>query len=297
MAEDGKHQYQASVYLKTDDGSISLEDKDVLAILASVKPSDGTAGNGGASSGGGEAVPTGNYDWWDGDWYGWWAIKNGTGVYQKPSEMNLVWDAFAEIEVYNDNTGRVTIWDTGTSRDEAMIIAYDIIYEPGVSELGRLVSKRVDFFPYGHWNNGMEADTMSEREVGWTIDPADSTVSHFENMLEITGRYESPENPDDSFDYYIYLRPWGTKWDDVRNGNTEGCLYKDMMPLYHDDWYTSLLNLGHERPTSTFQEGIDIINDYLANQGGSSGGGGGSSSGGGTSVSAIPAADSGVISS
>ena len=274
VAEDGKHQYQAPVYLKTDDGSISLEDKDVLAILASVKPSDGTAGNGGASSGGGEAVPTGNYDWWEGDWYGWWAIKNGTGVYQKPSEMNLVWDAFAEIEVYNDNTGRVTIWDTGTSRDEAMIIAYDITYEPGVSELGRLVSKRVDFFPYGHWNNGMEADTMSEREVGWTIDPADSTVSHFENMLEITGRYESPENPDDSFDYYIYLRPWGTKWDDVRNGNTEGCLYKDMMPLYHDDWYTSLLNLGHERPTSTFQEGIDIINDYLANQGGSSGAGG-----------------------
>ena len=101
----------------------------------------------------------------------------------------------------------------------------------------------------------------------------DSTVSHFENMLEITGHYESPENPSDSFDYYIYLRPWGTTWDDVRNGDTSGCLYKDMMPLYHDNWYISLLNLGYERPVSTFQEGIDIINDYLANQG--SGGGSG----------------------
>jgi len=167
----------------------------------------------------------------------------------------------------------VTIWDTGTSRDKAMIIAYDITYEPGISNLGRLISGRVDFFPYSRWNNGEEAVTMSEREVGWTVDPADSTVSHFENMLEITGHYESPENPADSFDYYIYLRPWGTLWDDVRNGSTEGCLYKDMMPIYHDNWYISLLNLGYERPVSTFQEGIDIINDYLANQSGGGGGG------------------------
>ena len=271
-AEDGKHQYQASVYLKTDDGSISLEDDDVLAILASVKPSDGTAGNGEDTSRI-EVAATENYDWWDGGWYGWWAIKNGTGVYQEPSDLGIVWDTFAEIEVYNDNTGRVTIWDTGTSRDEAMIIAYDITYEPGTSALGRLVSKRVDFFPYSCWNGGMEAVTMSEREVGWTVDPADSSVSHFENMLEITGHYESPENAGDSFDYYIYLRPWGTRWDDVRDGDTSGCLYKDMMPLYHDDWYISLLNLGYEHPVSTFEEGINAINDYLASEGGSVGSG------------------------
>ena len=271
VAEDGKHQYQASVYLETDGGSISLEDEDVLAILASVAPSDGTAGGGGESSG--SAVPTGNYDWWEDDWYGWWVMRNGSGAYQKPGEIEFAQDAYAEIEVYNDNTGRVTIWDSGTSRDAPIIIAYDITFEPGASDKGRLVSKRVDFFPYGHWNNGMEADTMSERETGWIVDPADSTVSHFENMLEITGHYQSPENPGDSFDYHIYLRPWGTLWDDVRSGNTEGCLYSDMMPLYHDNWYISLLNLGYERPVSSWQEGVDIINDYLANQG--SGGGGG----------------------
>ena len=225
-------------------------------------------------SGADGAATTGNYDWWEDDWYGWWAIKNGTGVYQDASDKKLVWDTYAEIDVYNDNTGRVTIWDTETSRDEPMIIAYDITFEPGASELGRLVSKRVDFFPCGKWNNGWDADPMSEREIGWVVDPADSTVSRFENMIEIKGHYVSPVKPDDSFDYYIYLRPWGTLWDDVRNGNTEGCLYKDMMPLYHDDWYISMLNLGYEHPTATFQEGIDIINDYLANQGNSGGGGG-----------------------
>lgn len=266
--EEGNIQYQAIIWLEIGNEKITVEDEDVQAILASVQPSDGTVSTGEPS---GSTVSTGSYDWWEDDWYGWWAIKNGTGTYQKPSEMNLVWDTYVEIDVYNDNTGRVTVWDTGTSRDEPMIIAYDVTYEPGASDLGRLVSKRVDFFPGGSWNNGMKADPMSERDIGWIIDPADSTVSRFENMLEITGHYQSPEAPDDSFDYYIYLRPWGTLWDDVRNGNTEGCLYKDMMPLYHDNWYVSLLDLGYERPVSTFQEGIDIINTYLANQ--SSGGG------------------------
>lgn len=269
VAEDGKRQYQASVYLEVDGQSISLEDKDVQAILASVAPSDGSADSGEAAPAD-ETVSSGNYDWWEGDWYGWWAIRNGTGIYQEPSELNLVWDTFAEIEVYNDNTGFMELWDTGTSKDDTLVYAYDVVFEPGESDRGRMVSSRVVFFPGGSWNNGAEADTMDERTVGWTVDPANSTVSHFENMLEITGHYESPEDPDDSFDYYIYLRPWGTLWDDVRNGDTSGCLYKDMMPLYHDNWYVSLLNLGYERPVSSFQEGIDIINEYLS--GGSTGG-------------------------
>lgn len=266
--EEGDIQYQAIIWLEVEGKTITLEDKDVQAILASVEPSDGSQGSGDNTL---SDAAAGNYDWWEGDWYGWWAIKNGTGIYQEPSDLNMCWDAYAKIDVYDDNTGRVTIWDTGTSEDEALIIAYDITYEPGDSDPGRLVSKRVDFFPYSCWNNGMEAVTLSERNEGWTIEPASSSVSHFENMIEITGHYESPDNSLDSFDYYIYLRPWGVLWDDVRNGNTEGCLYQDMMPIYHDNWYISLLNLGYEHPVASFQEGVDIINEYLANQNGDGG--------------------------
>lgn len=264
-AEEGDIQYQVTIWLEVENKKITLEDTDVQAILASVEPSDGTVSSGGGTSGS-ETAAIGNYDWWDGDWYGWWAIKNGTGVYQEPSDLNLVWDTFAEIEVYSDNTGFMELWDTGTSKDKTLFYGYDITFEPGISDYGRMVSNRVVVFPNGVWNNGMEADTMDERSVGWTVDPADSTVSHFENMIEIIGHYESPKNPGDSFDYYIYLRPWGTLWDDVRDGDTSGCLYKDMMPLYHDNWYVSLLNLGYEHPTSTFDEGISIINDYLAGE-------------------------------
>jgi len=276
-AEEGNIEYQAIVWLEIENEKISIKDTDVQAILASVVPSDGTAASGtenGQDDTAASVLSAEALDWWEGDWYGWWAITNGTGTYKEPSDLQLVWDTFAEIEINDNNTGRVRIWDTGTSKDALMIIGYDVSLEAGASELGRLVSKRVDFFPYSQWNNGMEAVTMSERNTGWVIDPADSTVSHFDDMLEITGHYESPDNADDSFDYHIYLRPWGTLWEDVRNGNTEGCLYKDMMPLYHDNWYISLLNLGYEHPVATFQEGIDTINDYLAAQanGGSSSG-------------------------
>ena len=40
VAVDGDTEIQASVYLETDGGNISLEDADVLAILNSIKPSE-----------------------------------------------------------------------------------------------------------------------------------------------------------------------------------------------------------------------------------------------------------------
>ncbi len=132
-----------------------------------------------------------------------------------------------------------------------------------MTETGALDSRRIDFFPQGVWNNGMEAVTMSERSAGWIIEPGDSSVSHFENMIEINGRYESPENPEDAFDYHIFLRPWGMLWEDVRSGDTSGCIARDMMPLYYDNWYLSLLSLGFEHPTASFGEGIDAINKSL----------------------------------
>lgn len=257
--EKGDIQYQATVWLEVGNEKITLEDKDLLTILASAEPSDGSAVSGGETA-------TGSYEWWEGSWYGWWCIKNGTGIYEPASD--IAWDAYAEIEVRSDSTGLLKLWDTGTSREEILVYGYDITFEPGASDKGRLVSARVEFFPHGSWNNGMEAESMSERENGWTIDPAESTVSRFGNMLEITGRYEAPGNPDDSFDYYIYLRPWGTLWEDVRSGDTSGCIYSDMMPLYYDNWYLSLLNLGYGAPPASFQGGIDAINAYLANPGG-----------------------------
>ena len=39
----------------------------------------------------------------------------------------------------------------------------------------------------------------------------------YENMIVIKGHYESGE---DKFNYEIWLRPWGTYWDDVEEKST-----------------------------------------------------------------------------
>ena len=45
----------------------------------------------------------------------------------------------------------------------------------------------------------------------------------------------------DEFHYEIYLRPWGTRWDDV---NPED------MPKLYDDWYLPLIEAWEPMPDS-----------------------------------------------
>ena len=208
-----------------------------------------------------ETDTAGEYDWWAKEWYGWWAIKNGTGIYQEPSDLNIVWDAYAEIQTNGEDLGHLTIWDTETSKSFALISG-EVYFEPG-GENGVMVLRSGTFFYGNTWLASFPVAQMPMEEDALSVDPENSTVSHFEEMIEIIGHYVSPENPDDSFDYYIYLRPWGTLWEDVRNGDTTGCLYSDMMPIYYDDWYVPLLNLGYEHPVSSFEEGIEILSGRM----------------------------------
>ena len=53
-----------------------------------------------------------------------------------------------------------------------------------------------------------------------------------------------PDNSGDSFDYEIYLRPWGTEWEDVRSADISEMPYDDMMPAYYDSWYLPLIKDG-----------------------------------------------------
>lgn len=264
--DQGKIQFQAAVTYETDGGSVSLDDADVRAILASIMATnaeDIEAQGGAPSQSATPTTATVDRGWWERDWYGWWSIQNATGIYEPANK--IAWDAYAEIEVDNKDVGHLRIWDTGTSKDKPLIFGY-CDFVPGASDRDKMVSNKISFFPYGVWNNGDKAAEVDLKPGDWVIDPADSTVSRFPDMIEIKGHYQDPDKAEDAFDYYIYLRPWGTGWDDVRNGDTTGCLYRDMMPLYYDDWYSSLVTLGHTHPPASFQEGIDIINDYIANQ-------------------------------
>lgn len=165
-------------------------------------------------------------DWWSGDWYGWWIIKDGTGAYDEFD--GYWWDACARFEVNDDLTGTVKIWDTdGNSEDLCGEI--DVSFsESGTGEHGTMFSE-----------GGAFVDDVLEH-ADWIVDPA---LAKADNLLWIDGTYEGEEG---DYSYEIYLRPWGVLWDDI----TEDVIpYEDATP-YTYDWYVSLVNAGAAMPDS-----------------------------------------------
>ncbi|MBR6791421.1 MAG: hypothetical protein IKM31_11215 [Oscillospiraceae bacterium] len=244
-AEDGEHQYQASVYLDVEGQTISLDDPDVQAILASVAPSDGT----GQTIGGGEAAEdTAALDeWWAGDWYGWWCVTGGTAEYESLSDV--AWDAYARIIPDGDGTARLVIWDSETS-EQAPLAETTMIFDADGGEYGALTSGSGSFFTSGSWLDAFSVTACEISAGEWNISSDSFTVNQFDHMIELDGHYVNPDRCQSTFSYHFYLRPWGMSWEDVRTGDTSGCIYSDMMPLYYDNWYAPLVNSGAGLPDS-----------------------------------------------
>lgn len=182
------------------------------------------------------------YDWWGGDWYGWWAVWNGHGMLAEYTDT--FWDAYAHIDVSGDS-GSVVLWDVdGSVTDPLAVVEVSFTY--GLNPCGTMVSE-----------GGMFMDAPIDH-ANWNADPGASTTRIYENMITIEGEYTHPTDPETTMEYIIILRPWGTEWDDVRNGDNSGQYYDDMMPAYYDDWYMPLVEIGADMPDS-YQEGVDII--------------------------------------
>ena len=209
--------------------------------------------------------PVSAYDWWAGDWYGWWCIYNGGGTFAPLSD--IAWDAYATIEV-NEDMGHIRIWDSVLS-EFGTLVNCNVLFEDGYGEHGAMVSIGGSFFDSGaDWcSRDIYGVTAPIDEYQWNVDPANSTVWHFKDMLEIHGYYEDPGDPANCFEYMIYLRPWGMLWDDVRSGDTSECIYDDMMPIFYDDWYVPLMDMGITEMPATVSEGAQIINGGGSSEG------------------------------
>ena len=158
-------------------------------------------------------------DWWNGDWYGWWTMYGCYGYYEGMDGM--AWDICGTIDIGEDYTGTVTLWDEDYTRDNAMVIADVSLSEAGTGEHGTVTSE-----------GGYFTDIPLEH-ADWIVDPG---LSDYEDLIWITGFYE---NGEDEFTYEIYLRPWGASWDD---------LSEDVQPLYYSDWYLPLIEAGAAMP-------------------------------------------------
>ena len=167
-----------------------------------------------------------DYAWWDGDWYGWWVIYEGGGDYADLE--SYCYDACATISVYGD-TGLVDLWDEDCA--EGMNIGYiDVAFEPGTTDKGRMVSVSGDFYD----------DEIAARD--WVVDPGDSIVSRFDSMILIDGTYYEDGNSSNWIHYFVFLRPWGMSWEDVRSDSCYDMPYDNMMPLGYDSWYVPHMN-------------------------------------------------------
>ena len=167
---------------------------------------------------------------WEGDYYGWWTVVDAGGEYDdEDTYLYFAWDVCATIEDNGDGTGYIEIWD----EDNDDVAWADVSFDGGV-----MTSVEGSFF-----NDGIESGE-------WVVDPANSMVSAFDKMLCIHGFYAKPSNSDDWIEYYIFIRPWGMKWDDMKNGDMSEMIYSDMMPIEYENWYLPKIEAGLDMPDS-----------------------------------------------
>ena len=168
-----------------------------------------------------EAAATGDalLDWWNGDWYGWWKMSGCSGGYEDME--GEWWDVCGSIDIGADKTGTVKLWDEDYSKDDPMAEASVTLSTSGTGEHGTLTSE-----------SGYFTDVDLEH-ADWIIDPG---LEDYEDLIRIDGWYESG---DDEFYYEIYLRPWGTAWDDME---------EDSWPALYSSWYVPLIEAGKSMP-------------------------------------------------
>ena len=160
-------------------------------------------------------------EWWNGDWYGWWIMTGCWGYYEDME--GEWWDVCGTIDIGEDGTGTVLLWDEDYTKSAPMASASVSLNEAGTSELGTMMSE-----------DGWFTDIALEH-ADWIVDPG---LLDYPNMIHISGYYE---NGDDEFTYDIYLRPWGTYWDDVT---------EEDLPYYYYDWYLPLIEADVAMPDS-----------------------------------------------
>ncbi|MGM9523657.1 MAG: hypothetical protein ACI3VU_04515 [Faecousia sp.] len=158
--------------------------------------------------------------YWDGDWYGWWMMENCTGYYADLE--GYWWDLCAEIDIDESGAGTISLWDEDYTRDNLLgLVSIYIDTASGADAHGSLVSVSGSF----------EIGDIGEGD--WNASPADAG---YDDCLMFTGKVQDGE---DSYEYTIVLRPWGTLWDDVE---------EDFLPYYYDDWYLPLIEENAEMP-------------------------------------------------
>ncbi len=201
-------------------------------------------------------------DFWNGEWYGWWAMLGADGEYEELSGQ--WWDTCGVIDIGDDYTGTVELWDEDGDPYNLLCSVDVSLSGSGTSQYGTVMSE-----------DGWFGDCLVGH-ADWIVDPG---LADYDNMIWIDGSYEDDYG---SFTISIYLKPWGERWDDVEAAQPQD------VPYYYYDWYLPLIEAGEPMP--------DVIGDMSSVTTPSGGFSGGLDDDGPGAVSGmIPIGDSGVL--
>ena len=168
------------------------------------------------------SVSAADTEWWNGDWYGWWAVSSCDGVYE--DWENAWWDCCATVAVDEDGQGHLLLWDEDMPMDNPLAdIELTVFEKDGSGEMGVAVT-----------GDGYFMD-MKISDGAFTIDPSQYS---YENLLVLEGWYETFLG---SFYFEVCLRPWGQLWDDMI-ADDEG-----LAPYYYDQ-YLQAIERGESAP-------------------------------------------------
>ena len=212
-----------SITLRKSDsaGGAATDASDILNRFINSGSSDAPEEDSASESAAGTA-PVQMQEFWDGDWYGWWMITEADGEYAEMS--GYWWDCCANITMSSPSSGEMVLWDETFSRSNALAeltLAFDDsgTYGTAASVSGWFLSEPVT-------------------PATWAIDP---DTAEYPNMIAFSASYSDDTG---SFEYYVCMRPWGERWDDVALSDP------DDVPYYYEDWYLPLIDAGSPVPDS-----------------------------------------------
>ena len=152
--------------------------------------------------------------YFDGDWYGWWAVYDPEGD-DRFSDGDT-WDACARISFDENGRASLAIWDEYTSLSDP------------ICRLGLIIND--DYTASSGEGTFMEAPI---EKYQWYVTPQNYDEGEF---FFVSGKYENEET---SFDYEICLKKWGDTWEDVD---------EEDLPHNLETWYLPIVNAGGAMP-------------------------------------------------
>lgn len=197
-------QIQSAFVLQDTTSEVEVEFEQVFGTKSgkiTIDPSTLSRETAEGSSGDTAAAPTGSgdalLDWWNGEWYGWWQMSACYGYYEEMDMEGQWWDVCGVIDIGEDYTGTVTLWDVDYTKDDPMALAEVSLNEAGTSEYGTVMSE-------GGWFTDVALE-----HADWIVDPG---LTDYENLIWIDGNYENGEDASTTRSICVRGEPIGMTW-------------------------------------------------------------------------------------